>query len=511
MHPDSLANRAVAVLGAGFASFLAFRSFRKRGIRLGDEPTLPEYFTRRSLYWLSAALYCLLVTVLYFLLTTNWLPLQPLVSTVAENVNEGQLADLFKSLDGGKLVPLIVAAVFLFLIWWDNRFNPLLLVRDAIHDAFAMPRKATEVYNALRNSRLADIDEALKKQIAGRLLIASIDPGDFEKSSATVEYKWAHSSVLFDQIQSYANQPSYLRFFSEPSLKWGDICIAYNAMSEQVAVWKQAEPHYTKTMNLIKDLDHVESLLCRLLACLIVFGCGNDKEIWTTVRRLGGDIYEARLKHTYKYVLIFTAAITLGVILGRELSIVFHNSWIYPESKLAHFDDATLRWTAYAILIYLLPIALVFVARSLAFRLGREESERNYGFYTLMMVIGFLVSTSASVLILELTYFRREDFSFLQGFVQHMRWGILPALVCGFVAYRMDTPASESEPLSSLLSGALLRFSAWAAIAMIIMLYATDDMTIGEPQLRFTIVGTTMLGVGFLGAVARFKTISTTQ
>ena len=29
--------------------------------------------------------------------------------------------------------------------------------------------------------------------------------------------------------------------------------------------------------------------------------------------------------------------------------------------------------------------------------------------------------------------------------MEHTRWGILPALMCGFVAYRMDTPVSESE------------------------------------------------------------------
>jgi hypothetical protein len=123
-----------------------------------------------------------------------------------------------------------------------------------------------------------------------------------------------------------------------------------------------------------------------------------------------------------------------------------------------------------------------------------------------MMIMGFIVSTTVSTLILELTFYRRESFDFLESFIQHMRWGILPALVCGFVAYRMDTPVSESETLGKLIMAAALRFLGWGAVAVIIMLYATDDLTIDEPNLRFTLVGTAFFVVGLLGASARFKT-----
>ena len=123
-----------------------------------------------------------------------------------------------------------------------------------------------------------------------------------------------------------------------------------------------------------------------------------------------------------------------------------------------------------------------------------------------MMITGFIVSTSASTLILELTFYQRDYFNFLDSFIQHMRWGILPALVCGFVAYRMDTPVSESEAFGKLIIAAVLRFLSWGAVAVIFMLYATDDLTIQEPNLRFTLVGTAFFVVGLLGGVARFKT-----
>ena len=123
-----------------------------------------------------------------------------------------------------------------------------------------------------------------------------------------------------------------------------------------------------------------------------------------------------------------------------------------------------------------------------------------------MMIMGFIVSTTVSVLVLELTFYRRESFDFLESFIQHMRWGILPALICGFVAYRMDTPLSESESLGKLIMAAVMRFLGWGSIAVVIMLYATDDMTIQEPNLRFTLVGTAFFVVGLLGAATRFKT-----
>ena len=490
MTAEQLTNVAVQFFGTGIAFFIAYRSFQKRRIQLGAEPTLPQYFSRQGTYWLGIAFYCTLMAVLYWLLTSRWLPLEPLITLIVKNLRAGEWVDLLNGFDGSTIIPLIIAVLFLFFIAWESQFNPFLIFRNGIHDAFAIPTKAVEVYNALAASRLSAVDEKLKARIANRLLVASIDPGDFEKSSATVEYKWAHNCLLFDAIQHYANQSSFRRFFNEPSLKWGTICISYNAMSEKIAVWKEAEPHYTKTVNLIKDLDHLTGLLCRLLASLIVFGSASENEIWTTVKQLGGNVHEARLKHTYKYMLIFTAATAVGVMLGREVSVALHNAFLYPEEPLAHFNYTTLRWMAYAIPIYVLPIALVFVSRTLVFRRQREQSDRYYGFYMAMMVMGFILSTSMSALILELTFYRRDSFNFAESFIQHMRWGILPALVCGFVAYRMDTPVSESETLGKIILTAVLRFLCWGSVAVIIMLYATDDMTIQEPNLRFTLVGT---------------------
>jgi len=53
---------------------------------------------------------------------------------------------------------------------------------------------------------------------------------------------------------------------------------------------------------------------------------------------------------------------------------------------------------------------------------------------------------------------------------------------------------------------AVLRFIGWGLVAVIIMLYATGDMTIQEANLRFTLVGTAFFVVGLLGASASFKT-----
>ncbi|MEI6070135.1 MAG: hypothetical protein WCP96_22625, partial [Methylococcaceae bacterium] len=368
MTAELLINFAIQFLGTGMAFFLAYQSFQKRRIQLGAEPTLPQYFVRRSTYWIGIASYCSFMAVFYCLLTWRWLPLEPLVTLIVKNLRSGELADLFNGLDGDTIMPLIAAGLLLFFIAWESKFNPLLILRDSIHDAFAIPTKAVEVYNALITSRLSAVDDSLKAQIANRLLVTSIDYGDFEKSSATVEYKWAHNCLLFDQIQNYANQSSFRRLFNEPSLKWGEICISYNAMSEKVTVWKEAEPHYTKTINLIKELDHLTGLLCRLLASLVVFGSASENDIWVAVKQLGGNVHESRLKHTYKYVLLFTAATAIGVMLGREISVSLHNAFLFPDKPLAHFNYTTLRWVAYAIPMYVLPIALVFISRAFAIR-----------------------------------------------------------------------------------------------------------------------------------------------
>lgn len=497
---------SIQCLGSCATLYLAYRSFQKRRIQLGDAPTLPQYFIRRSTYWTGIALYCGLMISLYWLLTWQWLSLAPLITLIVSNFQSVEWLDLLNGLDSGTLIPVIAAGLFLFFIDWENRFNPLLILRDSIHDAFAIPTKAVEVYNALMSSRLSAVDDRIKSQIADRLLVQSIDPGDFEKSSATVEYKWAHNCLLFDRIQHYADQSSYRRLFSEPSLKWGEICISYNAMSEKVAVWKDAEPHYTKTVTLIKELDQLTGLLCRLLASLVVFGSASEKEMWSMVKQLGGYVQEVRLQHTYKFMLIFTAATAVGVMLGREISVSLHNTLLFPDKPLPHFSYTTLRWVAYAIPMYVLPIALVFIARLLNYRRQREQVERNYGFYMVMMLQGFIVSTTVSTLVMEWTFYHREHLDFLASFPQYMRWGILPALLSGFIAYRLDTPAKTSPSSFQLLLAGLLRFSGWGTIAVVIMLYATDDLAVEVSNLRFTLVGTAFFMVGLLAAVACFKT-----
>ena len=48
-----------------------------------------------------------------------------------------------------------------------------------------------------------------------RLLIPTLDKGDFDKARASVEYRWARNCVLFDKIRSYADRASYARLFAE--------------------------------------------------------------------------------------------------------------------------------------------------------------------------------------------------------------------------------------------------------------------------------------------------------
>ncbi|MFZ2311881.1 MAG: hypothetical protein WAV82_04615, partial [Methylobacter sp.] len=157
MTSELLINLVVQILGTGAAFFLAYRSFQKRRIQLGDEPTLPEYFVRRSTYWIGIASYCTFIAALYWLLTWRWLPLEPLVTLIVKNIHPGELTNLLNGLDGSTIMPLIAAGLFLFFIAWESKFNPLLIFRDSIHDAFAIPTKAVEVYNALIKSRLSAV------------------------------------------------------------------------------------------------------------------------------------------------------------------------------------------------------------------------------------------------------------------------------------------------------------------------------------------------------------------
>lgn len=505
MPPQDIVGYLVISLATGLALLLSYRSFQRRSVQLGDEPTLPRYITPRTRYWVGITLYCLLAAGVFLLLIWQWIPVQPLISLIVQSVAAGDLAQFFERLDGRSVLPLIFGGIYLLLLTLESRFNPLQLMRDVIYDLFAQPRHVQEVYKVLRTSRLSDIDAQIKNEIVSTLWVPSIEKGDFDKSSDTVEYRWAYSCVLFNKIKSYADDSSYQRFFTEPSLKWGDICLSFQASSERVAAWRTAPPHYTKTLRLIDDLDKLGGLLARLLACIVVFGSSGEEELWRTVNLLGGNVRRARLKHTYKYFLTFTAAVVGGVLVGREIAVLLHNL-IFADQALRHFSFDTFRWVLYAVAIYMVPIVLVFAGRVAADRFVSPAEQRYYGFYTLVIVTGFLVSTSVSGLILGLSQ-SPENFRFLVAFGDSMRWGILPALMAGFVAYQMDTLVADDEPKSRMLARAAGRFLAWGLVALVVTLYATDELGPVEPGLRFTIVVTTVFVVGALAGVARFKTV----
>lgn len=114
MTAEFLINSAVQFLGTGATIFLAYQSFQKRRIQLGEEPTLPEYFIRRSTYWIGIASYCTFMAALYSVMTLRWLPLEPLVTLIVKNLRSRELLSLLNGLDGNTIIPLISAALFLF-------------------------------------------------------------------------------------------------------------------------------------------------------------------------------------------------------------------------------------------------------------------------------------------------------------------------------------------------------------------------------------------------------------
>ncbi len=500
---SEIAFRLVQLAGTVLTLVLASRSFTARVLTLGDEPTLPRYQAPRGLYGLGTASYALIMALLYLMLVTVWTPLRPLIDALF-NPTTADAATYLASITAGLVVPLMVILVFFFLLTWESHLNPVLVLRGVVYNLFAIPRRAQDVYTSLRGAGLGGVDEAHREACIANLLADSLAKEDFDRSADTVEYRWARACLLFGQIQSYADQHSYHRFFQEPSLKWGQICISFNETSEKVANWKNAEPHYTKTLELIEKLDQLIRWLCRLLACIVVYGSPNEEEMWKTVARLGGDPRQVRLRHTYRHLLLFSAVIVAAVAVGREVSVTCYNVLFQPADPLEHFAFDTVRWSLYAISMYVVPMGVVFVAHAEAYRSPRNPA-RYYGFYALMTLICFVISTSMSALVFGLSA-DDTQFSFAASFVGSMRFGILPALMCGYVAYQMDAPAlDDPKSLREELRLAAIRAGTWAVLGLIIMLYATDEMPLESEGLRVTMTITSAFVCAFLAAAARFR------
>jgi hypothetical protein len=499
------------VLGIVLSFVLAARSFQLRRVQFAGQPALPRYLTRPNLYVVGLVAYSALAGIFYLALILYWGPLSETFGPIFGDDNWiGQLLQKHGSgAPNQDLIPWLAAAVMLYLVRWESKYNPLLIMREFIFDAVSIPQRAVDVYQALRTADFRTLGDTEITEVLAAPTVTAVAAGDFKLNRNTVEYKWAHISYLFFRALDFAERQSYESLFGDDMLRWESIRADYTVESGRVAAWKSAvpAPHYTETLELIGTLDDLTQRLYRLLACVAVFGNGDAQATQSFVRDVTRALPAAvAVKDLTPYLLLFIASILVTILVGREVSVALYHGLIGPADDIVQFDAAKMSWwSSVSILLYMLPVALMFAFRCRFKRRFPFDVSRYWNLYIAFAALAFAIAALTLPTISGLARFDLGSLAYWSGVQREIPWCILPGLLCGYVAYQMDTPVRPRETRREILQAGLARFGVSVTVGVLVLGWAVLFTGVSASQ-GFVIVVTGALLVGVLGAMSRFRT-----
>jgi len=500
------------LLGIGLSFILAARSFQLRRVQFAGQPALPRYLTRPNLYAVGLVAYSALAGLFYMALILYWGPLSETFGPLFGDDNwVGQL--LQKHGNGAPnqdLIPWLAAAVMLYLVQWESKYNPLLIIREFIFDAVSIPQRAVDVYQSLRNADFRTLADQEIAEVLTAPAVTAVGAGDFKLNRNTVEYKWAHISYLFFRALDFAERSSYESLFGDDMLRWESIRTDYATVANRVGDWKSSKepPHYTETLELIGTLEDLTQRLYRLLACVAVFGNGDEQATRSFIRDVTRALPAPAVRDLTPYLLLYIASILVTILVGREVSVALYHGLVGPAPDILQFDAVKMSWwSSVSILLYMLPIALMFLFRYHLKRTFPFDKARYWNLYVGFAALAFAIAvlTLPTISSTAAVHFDLGSAAYWTGVQHAVPWGILPGLLCGYVAYQMDTPVPPRETQRQILAAALQRFGLSVAVGVLVLGWAVM-FTGTTPSQGFVIVVTGSLLVGVLGSMSRFRT-----
>ena len=488
-------------------SFLVgYQSINKRWLTIGNMPTYPRYLTSQRLYHVGVIGYALVSGLFFIAVTVYWVPLQPLLSLVLGQMNLG--TDAINRITAEEaLAPILAVALVIYLIRWNSPYNPLLIVQNAAYDFAAIPRKAYEVHSTIQNSQFFEKYQNRAEEIIAELNVEnSLDKGDFEKNQKSLEFRWANVCMLYFEVDNFAKDSSYRRFFAEKSLNWPQIQSEHVHLSEEVARWKKAEPDYINSIQLIQQLEKIQDQLFWFLTFLHIFGSNSEEALWEKIDQYSTKTSETRLLSPSKEIAAVGIGIAFATLGGHELGILFCKCFLSNSAEIPQFFSfEALKWLPFAMCAVWGPVAINTLIRCKLVRTFPPGEREYWGMYIAMFLLTFILSLCAFVMVdFVMMYFRdtqMEVYLLKDRFKVFARWSIFPALIGSYCLYCIDRHRllEKNKSIKLKLTGSIQRALLFGIAGSFLGLFATA--TFSSSALRITVITTLFLimaGIAFI-------------
>src|SRR5579863_6079507 len=233
------AQKAVLLCGLAFTGYWAYQAFNAPPIPLGDGPALPRYMTQPRQYRLGAVVFVGACLVVYGLLAYFHRALFPLAGIIDSDL--GKAIDKATT-DGSLAYPLVVvfaAAIFVASLKFERDWNPLLMLRGAVHGWIAIPRLANALMTMARDELVVPAESRTAVVAHADTLFVAV--GDFDKDRLSLDRNWAELCYIRSWLEGFRAQGAHLTFFGEPSFAWDQLQADFESLRLWIAPLKRGE------------------------------------------------------------------------------------------------------------------------------------------------------------------------------------------------------------------------------------------------------------------------------
>jgi hypothetical protein len=506
----AVATQAIIATAVMFLLMLAFRTFASREVIFVGTPAVPIVLTSRPRYILGIALYCTALTVCYLIINFNWGPFKqafgPMLQNVAALKSISSLLKPDPDATESTFTPYIVVLIFVFLLTWDNKYNPFSIVLQCVLDALQIPERATAVYEYLKATRFGRLDGGTAKVISSDPNIVECDPSYFGMDIRDIEYKWAHICYLRYTFIQFLAEARNRRIFEQVTGSWEGLEDSYQSLSETFGLWARGGRDYRDAMDLAGKLNKLRDHHYRIFACVTVMANRDPTQMWTRVSAISRAPVNIGPDNLTRYLVLLIFILLIAVFVGRELSVlVFDNVWT-SSPQLSHFDMERWKfWFSVSAVCYSVPLSAVFVFRRQSIGRFPFGARRYWGLYGSAFLLGY------GVTLLGLPIFSGRSldpmtFEFWCVVYQHyMIWSIMPGFVTAFVTYRMDTHAFLTDSTWTRIKDRSLAAIVGGVVGLVVSIAGCLDNYVEFSQ-AFAIVGCTLAIGASVGYLSRFNT-----
>lgn len=234
----SLSHTLMTIGGVGLAIGLASQAFGRPQMNVANVPTFPRYMTSPQQYRFGSIVFIIFASGFFLLLVYE----HKEVARVADLFGEGLAKNIIDAIKDDAapylLVVAAMSAVYLYCLTKEANWNPLLMMRDAIHTWISIPQLAGDIVGKIQFSLKvppAAITEVIRNS-------TEVLTADFDKGETTPERIWAQTCYMKWWLTQGKGAGEDGIFFTEPSFGFNELLGQFNRASTRMRAWRAGQP-----------------------------------------------------------------------------------------------------------------------------------------------------------------------------------------------------------------------------------------------------------------------------